>query len=126
MRELIITLNIITTVGIICYWFLIFTGTFRIKEVISGYRNWFMTFILPDLWIATTSILAAILLVQNHKKADIFGLLTGSSLIFLGLSALSYGFITKLIYKKTLENMVEIIIKLYCLISGAFLIFYFS
>ncbi len=60
-------------------------------------------------------------LLQNNAKAGPFGLLTGSSLIFLGL----YGFNTGLIFNMTTDELIEIAIKVYCLSVGSFFIVYF-
>ncbi|MDO9399839.1 MAG: hypothetical protein Q7T79_04125, partial [bacterium] len=107
------------------YWLLVFTGIFEVTEIIPGYRNWFMAFPLADAWIAICSLLAGIFLFLGDKKASLFGLLTGSGLIFLGLNALLYGIITGLIFNLTIDEIIEILIKLYCLSVGTFFIIYF-
>jgi hypothetical protein len=114
-----------TTLGITVYWTLVFTGIFKVEELIPGYHNWFMSFPLADSWIAVVSLLAFIFLLQNNDKAALFGLLTGSSLIFLGLYALLYGLNTGLIFNLTTDELIEITIKVYCLSVGSFFIVYF-
>lgn len=125
MRDIVIGLTALTSLGIFTYWTLVLSGVFKVKEVVPGYKNWFMSFLLPDLWIVTCSLLAAIFLLLNNKNAELFGLLTGSSLIFLGLYALSYGSRTGIIFKKTTDTTIELLIKLYCIIAGSVLIVYF-
>ncbi|HAW50481.1 TPA: hypothetical protein DCX16_06000 [bacterium] len=125
MKQLVIGLSGFTTVGIVIYWVLVFTGVFKVIEVIPGYRNWFMAFLLADAWIAICSLLTAIFLFLDDEKTVLFGLLTGSSLIFLRLYALLYGITTGLIFHPTTDNIIEILTKLYCLSVGAFFIIYF-
>jgi len=125
MKNMVLALTAFTTVGIVVYWLLVFTGTFKVAELVPGYKNWFMSFPLADGWIAVLSMLAFIFLLQNNNKAALFGLLTGSSLIFLGLYALLYGINTGLIFNLNMDEIVEIGIKAYCLSIGSFFIVFF-
>ena len=125
MRTLAIGLTGFTTLGIVVYWSLVFTRVFPITDLVPGYRTWFMSFPLADGWIAMVSLLAFIFLLQNNEKAALFGLLTGSSLIFLGLYALLYGVNTGLLFNLTTDEIIEIGIKVYCLTVGSFFIVYF-
>jgi hypothetical protein len=125
MRTLALGLTAFTTLGIAVYWTLVFTGIFKVTELVPGYRTWFLSFPLADGWIAVVSLLAFIFLLQNNDKAALFGLLTASSLIFLGLYALLYGVNTNLLFKLTTDETIEIGIKVYCLSVGTFFIFYF-
>jgi hypothetical protein len=125
MKQLALGLTAFTTFGIVIYWVSVFTGTFKIIELVPGYKNWFMSFPLADGWIAVASFLAFIFLLQGNDKASLFGLLTGSSLIFLGLYALMYGINTGLLFNLTTDELIEIGIKVYCLSVGSFFIVYF-
>ena len=125
MRQLALGLTAFTTFGIAAYWTLIFTNIFKVIDLVPGYKNWFMSFPLADGWIATVSLLAFIFLLQNNDKAALFGLLTASSLIFLGLYALLYGINTGLLFILTTDEIIEIGIKVYCLSVGSFFIVYF-
>ena len=125
MKKLALGLTALTTIGIIVYWTLVFAKIFPVTELVSGYKNWFMSFPLADGWIAVTSLLAFIFLLQDKPKAALFGLLTGSSLIFLGLYALLYGVNTGLLFILTTDELIEIGIKVYCLSVGSFFIIYF-
>jgi hypothetical protein len=125
MKQLALGLTAFTTLGILSYWTSVFTGIFKVTELVPGYRDWFMSFPLPDSWIAFTSLLAFIFLVRNDNRAALFGLLTGSSLIFLGLYALMYGINTGLLFDFTPAELIEIAIKVYCLSVGSFFIMYF-
>ena len=125
MKTLALGLTAFTTLGIVIYWSLVFTRVFPVTDLVPGYRNWFMAFPLADSWIAAVSLLAFIFLFQNNDKAALFGLLTGSSLIFLGLNALLYGVNTGLLFILTVDEIIEIVIKIYCLTVGSFFIVYF-
>lgn len=125
MRNLTLGLTAFTTFGIVAYWTLVFTKIFPVTELVPGYKNWFMSFPLADGWIAVVSALAFFFLLQNNDKASLFGLLTGSSLIFLGLYALLYGINTGLIFNLTVDEIIEIGIKVYCLSVGTFFIIHF-
>ncbi len=125
MRTLALGLTGFTTLGIVTYWSLVFTRVFPVTELVPGYRTWFMSFPLADGWIAAVSLLAFIFLLQNNEKATLFGLLTGSNLIFLGLYALLYGVNTGLLFILTTNEIIEIGIKVYCLTVGSFFSVYF-
>lgn len=125
MRRLALGLTAFTTLGILGYWTSVFSGIFKVTELVPGYRDWFMSFPLPDSWIAFTSLLAFIFLLRNDNRAALFGMLTGSSLIFLGLYALMYGINTGLLFILTTDELIEIAIKVYCLSVGSYFILYF-
>ena len=125
MKTLALGLTGFTTLGILVYWSLVFAHIFQVTDLVPGYRTWFMSFPLADFWIAAVSLLAFIFLLQNNDKAALFGILTGSSLIFLGLYALLYGINTGLFFILTTDEIMEIGIKIYCLTVGSFFITYF-
>ena len=115
-------LLIITALFIGGYWTSVFLGIFPVEELVPGYRNWFMSFPLPDFYVATTAVLAVIYFKSNTKLSALFSTLTGSGLLFLGLYALAYGHNTCLLYILTSEEIIEIFIKIYCLSAGSFFI----
>ena len=125
MKNTALGFTLFTTFGIVAYWGSVFAGIFPVTELVAGYKNWFMSFPLADGWIAVASLLAFIFLLQNNGKAALFGLLTGSSLIFLGLYALLYGVNTGLLFILSTDEIIEIGIKVYCLSVGSFFIVYF-
>jgi hypothetical protein len=125
MKNLALGLTAFTTFGIVLYWTLVFAKIFPVTELVPGYKNWFMSFPLADGWIAVVSLLAFIFLLRGDEKSVLFGLLTGSSLIFLGLYALLYGINTGLLFNLTVDEIIEIAIKIYCLSAGSFFIVYF-
>ena len=118
-------LSFFTSAGVLVYWILVFTGVFPVAEVIPGYTDWFMAFPLADLWIAACALLAGIFLVKGRQLSVPFGIAAGSGLIFLGLYALLYGINTGLLFIFTVDEVIEIAIKLYALSVGTFFIVYF-
>jgi hypothetical protein len=111
----------ITASFVLLYWSSIFVGLFPLEELVPGYKNWFMSFPLPDFYIAVCACLA-VYYRNKPKMAGLYGAMTGSGLLFLGLYALSYGHNTGLIYVLTTDEVIEIFIKLYCLSVGIFFI----
>lgn len=104
MKNLALVLTAFTAFGIAIYWALVFTNIFPVRELVPGYLNWFMSFPLADGWIAVISLLAFVFLLYDTSLASLFGLLTGSSLIFLGLCALLYGVNTGLIFNLSTDG----------------------
>lgn len=115
-------LLITTALFIFTYWTSVFTGIFPVEELAAGYKNWFMSFPIPDFYIAFCAILSVYHLNRNKKLAGLFGAMTGSGLLFLGLYAISYGHNTGLLYILTTDEMIEIAIKVYCISAGTYFV----
>lgn len=114
---------LITTAGfIVIYWASVFTGVFPVEELVAGYGNWFMSFPVPDIYVAISASVAAYYLTSRAKLSGLFGAMAGSGLIFLGLYAFAYGHNTGLLYQLTVDEVIEICIKVYCLTAGIFFI----
>ena len=126
-KNLIFGLSMFTAIGTLLYWILVFTGMFPLVEIVPGYIVWFQSFPLADFWIVITSALLAFAIKTNRNiMATVCGLLSASSMIFLALNGLMFGINTGMICMLTLDEIVEIAIKLYCLSVGAFYIRQFS
>jgi hypothetical protein len=121
-RRIILVLGTLTSLGIIGYWLTVLTGLFPVVELVPGYRAWFLSFPVADLWIAFCSALMVWCTFKQDERAALFGGLTGSGLIFLGLYAFAYGINTGLLFHLTIDEIIEIAIKLYCLSVGPLLI----
>ena|GEM_PF-804954 len=124
-KNLAVSLSFFTSAGVLAYWSLVLTGIFPVKEIIPGYRDWFMADPLAGLWIAACAFLAGILLIKGRELAVPFGIAAGSGPIFLGFYALLYGINTGLLFNLTTDEIIEIGIKLYSLSVGSFFIVYF-
>lgn len=122
-KKLLFGLSVFTGVGSIFYWVFVFTGLFPLTEVVPGYITWFTSFPLADFWLAVTSILLAVAIKKNKSRGIIlFALLTASSMIFLALNALLFGINTGMLFIMTIDEVIEIAIKIYCIIVGGYFI----
>jgi hypothetical protein len=111
-----------TAAAAVAYWLFVFTGTFVVTELVPGYRSWFMAFPLADAWIATTGIWLTMAAARRHRSAPVAAATLGSSLLFLGLYAALYGAQTGLLFNLTSDELVEIAVKVYCVVVGASLV----
>jgi len=123
-RKIVIGFSLFTAVAGILYWMLVFTGVFRVDELVPGYQTWFMSFPLADGWMFVCALLAALYTLKDHPRAALFASLAGASLIFLGLYAFTYGYNTGLLFILTPDELMEIGIKIYCLTAGPLLIYH--
>jgi hypothetical protein len=123
-KKIVIGFSIFTATAGIFYWITVFTGLFPVTELVPGYKTWFMSFPIADSWMFVCAIFAAVYAMKRHPLAALFAPLTGASLIFLGLYAFMYGYNTGLLFILTSDEIIEIIIKIYCLTVGPLLIFH--
>jgi hypothetical protein len=72
--------------------------------------------------MAACACAAALAAFRKRPSAALFAPLAGASLVFLGLYAVSYGIRTGLLFELTVDEIIEIVIKVYCLAAGALLI----
>lgn len=125
MKKTIAAICLFSAMVIILYWGAVFTGLFPVHDIVPGYREWFMAFPVADLWLAILLMLTAISLLKESKQAAYFGVAAASSMIFLGLYAFTYGFVSGTIFNLNTDTVIEIAIKLYCLTVGPLLMVYF-
>jgi hypothetical protein len=123
-KKIVLAISLFTTVAGVLYWVTVFLGIFPVDELVPGYRNWFMSFPIADSWMFVCAILTALFAWKNHPLATLFAPLTGASMIFLGLYAFAYGANTGLLFHLTPDEMIEIAIKVYCLVAGSLLIYH--
>lgn len=123
-KKVVISVSLFTAVLGIFYWISVFSGMFPVEELVPGYRNWFMSFPIADSWMFICAILASVYALKNHSLVALFAPLTGASMIFLGLYAFAYGANTGLLFILTPEEIIEIAIKIYCLVAGSMIIYH--
>ncbi len=123
-KKIVIGLSLLTATLGILYWITVFAGLFPVTELVPGYRTWFMSFPIADSWMFACALLASHFALRGHPLASLFAPLTGASLIFLGLYAFTYGYNTGLLFILTPDEIIEIIIKIYCLSVGSLLIYH--
>lgn len=121
-NKILVGLLLTTSLFVFGYWASVFTGVFPVEEIVPGYKTWFMSFPIPDFYIAICAILSVYHLNSNKKLSGLFGAMTGSGLLFLGLYAGAYGHNTGLLYILTTDEMIEIAIKVYCLTAGTYFV----
>lgn len=124
-KTLFISITFFSSFIIILYWGTVFTGLFPVKDIVPGYTNWFMAFPVPDFWLAILLAATGILYLNKSEHAGKAGVAAGSSMIFLGLYALSYGIISGTIFNLNADTIIEICIKVYCLTVGPALMVHF-
>ena len=119
--RIVIGLGSVTLFFIIGYWSALFAGAFAVADLVPGYRHWFMAFPVADAWIGLWAGLAAVAAWRRRESARRYALIAGSGLVFLGIYAMTYGITTGLICRQTVDEYIEIAIKIYCLGAGGFL-----
>jgi hypothetical protein len=117
-------IGIFTAVAAGAYWLLVFTGVFPVTDLVPGYRTWFMSFPVADAWIAAAGIWVFTAVRGRRPTAAVASASLGSALLFLGLYALLYGVNTGLLFILTTDEIIEIVIKMYCLSAGTFLVWF--
>ncbi len=89
-RSFSIFLAFFTSAMMLLYWGLVTAGVTPLEELIPGYKAWALCYPLADGWIAICAFLTGFFLLKKSEKSILYGLLCGSSLIFLGITATTY------------------------------------
>lgn len=109
------------------YWILVFTKVYPVVEIVSGYTAWFWSFSVPDFWMyAISALLAFAIKTKRDAMAVVFGLLTGSTMIFLALNELTFSFHTGMIFMPLTDIGIDLTFSIYCLSVGMFFTKQFS
>ncbi len=82
-------------------------------------------FLAADAWMASASFVAGVALLKRSPLALLFGIAAGSALLFLGLMDVLFGLQQGIYTLGTSEVLLEVLINVYSLIFGAFLLVYF-
>ena len=69
--KIIITISILTSLGVAIQWILLVLGSMVVSEKLPGFRNYFLSFWLADLWLITTGTIAAYLTFRKNKYSAI-------------------------------------------------------
>ena len=100
-----------------------FFGILPPEEVVHGYVHWFMSFIMPNAFIALLSwVLVVSLFKKINKIAVMSGLLLSGALILHSLNGLTFGFYTGLWKILTFGTLFEVSVYVYGLSLAAFYI----
>ena len=124
MNIIMIILQISLAIGFILFWIYFFLVDNKDPDNSEIYLAFERSFPIPDLgWIVPTLFISAICNLINEKISFIFSLISGGSLIFLGLLDLSFNIQQKKLKTKT-GLLFSFIINIICLVFGAIFIFY--
>lgn len=113
---------IITFVATLTYWLIYFSsGEVKVRqdEVYLAFEN---AFPAADAWMAICALLGAIGLFRKQAMGFLFGLLAGSSMIFLGLMDVTFDINQGIYALGGIETAIEVVINLFCLMVGPLII----
>ncbi len=78
-------LSFLTATGILLQWVLVWSGKFPVTESVPGFRNYFYSFIVADLWLILAASMTGIFILLKDPRALLFGIALGSAMVFFGL-----------------------------------------
>ena len=128
MRKIIVITSI-TAVVLIAEWLLILGGILPLDELepsrinVIGYRSWFMSFSVPDMWIVICCLLSCYYALKNKIKAIVFSMIAGSSMIFLALVTITFYAQNSMLFDLNYYQLFENLAVVWLLMSGAWLIY---
>jgi hypothetical protein len=88
-------LSLLAVVVIVLRWVLVLVGTLDISDPIPGHRNWSLSFVGPDVWLAVSCLLTAVCLVAGSRLSIAFALIAGASCVVHALFVFSYLAVTR-------------------------------
>lgn len=123
-RAVAVAYLLLASVGTVAYWTVFFTsGAVHVRGD-ATYLAFERSFPLADAWMAACALLAATGLWRGRPWGLLFGLLAGSSLVFLGCMDVMWN-LNEGSYAITNGAMAaEIVINVFCLAGGPWLITY--
>jgi hypothetical protein len=119
-------LLVVTAAGTVAYWVAFFAagGTLHSSDT-DAYLAFERAFPAADAWMATAAISAAVGLARRRSWAVLAGIATGSALVFLGLLDVLFNVEQGLYGTRSGAMAVEVVINVFCLATGPFLLAYF-
>ncbi|WP_296502405.1 hypothetical protein, partial [Phenylobacterium sp.] len=124
MRKIIVITSI-TAVVLIAEWLLILGGILPLDELepsrikVIGYRSWFMSFSVPDMWIVICCLLSCYYALHNRINAIVFSMIAGSSMIFLSLVTITFYAQNSMLFDLNYYQLFENLAVVWLLMSGA-------
>ena len=125
-RLIVCLMSFLTGLGILSLWIFIWLGLFPIEDKVPGFRNYFMSFQLADIWLIVNALLTGTFIILKSPKMIVFGISLGSAMVFFGLYSLLYDLNTKLFFDFSAGEIFGKLITIYNIIAGLFFIVYFS
>lgn len=124
-RSLVCVFSFLTGAGILLQWILVWAGRFPVEESVPGFRNYFLSFQVADLWLILLAFLTGAFILLKNPKALLFGIALGSAMVFFGLYALLYDLNTGLFYDFSAGELFGKFVTFYNILAG-FLIMWLS
>ena len=122
-QVLLCVLALLTGAGILLQWILVWTGSFPVAESVPGFRNYFLSFALADLWLILAAFLTGILILKRDPRALLFGVALGSAMLFFGLYSLLYDLNTGLFFDFAADELFGKAVTFYNLLAGVLFMF---
>lgn len=117
------TLSILTGLGILFQWILVWAGIFSVDESVPGFRNYFLSFQVADLYLVLLAFLTATFVLLRDPKALLFGIALGSAMVFFGLYSLLYDLNTRLFFDFSTGELFGKFVTFYNILAGLLFIF---
>lgn len=118
-------LSYLTGFGILFTWVLVWIGVFPVEDKIPGFKNYFMSFQITDLWLMVNAFLTGTYILLKNPKSTLFGISLGSSMIFFGLNSFLYDWNTNLLFDFSASELFGKLITIYNVTGGIFFMVYF-
>jgi len=125
-QQIVCLLSFLTGFGILSLWILVWSGIFLVENKIPGFRNYFISFQLADMWLVVNAILTGTFMLLKSSKMIVCGISLGSAMVFFGLYSFLYDLNTKLLFDFSTGELFGKLITIYNIIGGLFFIVYFS
>jgi hypothetical protein len=122
-RVFLSVLSFLTGVGILFQWILVWTGYFPVEESVPGFRNYFLSFQVADIWLILLAFLTGIFSIKRDPKALLFGIALGSAMVFFGLYALLYDLNTGLFFNFAAGELFGKFVTFYNILAGLLFVF---
>jgi hypothetical protein len=127
VSRLVVGLLAITVVGTAAYWIGFFAGGETLHASTTDvYGAFERAFPVADGWMAACAAAAALGLVRGRAWAAPAGIAAGSALVYLGLMDVAFDVEQGLYAQRSGAMAVEIVINVFCLSVGPFLIGWFA
>ncbi len=108
----------------VLYWVTFFTSGAVQSSSEGGYIAFERAFPAGDAWLAIAAVISALMLARRDPRALLWGLIAGSSLVYLGLLDTLYNLENGKYASIDGAMAVEVVINLFSLSFGPFLIIY--
>jgi hypothetical protein len=116
-------LSIVTGIGILFQWILVWSGMFPVDENVPGFRNYFLSFQVADFYLVLLAFFTVAFILLRDSKALLFGIALGSAMVFFGLYSLLYDLNTRLFFDFSVGELFGKFVTFYNILAGLLIIF---